>query len=232
MTTAASEPRVAEAKGPPAAGKGAGTKKPVLIGGVDFDDLDLVDVPEDGGDADPIPVVHGATVIYLGNRRNKAVSMQGRLFTEDLYAEEPEVRPCQACGGTKAVAGKECPECAGTGESEYHPKTGERKWATLEGGFQGYVFDTHDVHGRPVRSHRMPVTINNPEVAGRRFVICEHALHLWRFKNMKDANGEREFRLGIPKKARKLFDEFCWRADRAQGNLSRLIEQTVSSENQ
>lgn len=108
-----------------------------------------------------------AQVVYLGSRRNYSIPMKGRIRTERLPTGHQDAQ----------------------GDDEM----AERKDVTASG-FQPYDFTTHDQLGRRYEAkYFIKSSHPNPTARGKRFVICEHPDHLWRFASMLDKDKEPMF---------------------------------------
>lgn len=100
------------------------------------------------------------------------------------------------------------------------------KTPTEEEGITGYDFTTHDIRGRVILTNLIGPT-EHPRIRNRMSSLVEHPEHLRQFLRMRDANGEREFEVLVPKRVRAQFLDYVAEKERMIGKRHALIEATA-----
>ncbi len=160
-----------------------------------------------------LPRITGGRVIYIGASKRKGVPLKGSMVLEQW-----EIEPAQLdAAGAVLVPAKV--------EREESP--------SLEHGIYSYDFSTHDNRGKLiVQGTRLIQPTDRSALRDQRLRYkavnkVEHPEHLRVFHRMRDANGDPEFLVEVPRREQARFQRWVQERERQLGREQSLIEYTT-----
>lgn len=159
-----------------------------------------------------LPFIKGARVIYIGASKRKSIPIKGSMVLEQWEIEPALTNASGAIIKPAVVEREETPN--------------------LESGICSYDFSTHDSRGKLiVTGYRLiqpgdPSARRDQRLRYKAVNKVEHPEHLRVFHRMRDANGDPEFLVEVPRREQARFQRWVQEREGRLGREAALIEYT------